>query len=119
MNSGEPRLCQHVLLTAATDLYIVLGTTSLKMFKIRDQDFMLITRVNKSLHWVSIDLAVDVEHNHLSEAFRGLLHRNSHIFLHVMLPEIFKKGIEIYVCVCVCLSLYIYIHTQICMICIC
>lgn len=89
MNSGEPRLCQHVLLTAATDLYIVLGTTPLMMSKIRDQDFMLITRVNKSLHWVSIDLAVDVEHNHLSEAFRGLLHRNGHIFLHVMLPEFF------------------------------
>lgn len=58
---------------------------------------MLITRVNKSLHWVSIDLAVDVEHNHLSEAFRGLLHRNGHILLHVMLPEMLlkkKKGRE-------------------------
>lgn len=53
---------------------------------------MLITRVNKSLHWVSIDLAVDVEHNHLSEAFWGLLHRNVHIFLHVVLPGILKKG---------------------------
>lgn len=93
-NSGDPRLWQHVLFTAATDLHIVLGTIRcLKMSKIRDQDFMLITRVNKSLHWVSIDLAVDVEHNHLSEAFRGLFHRNGHIFLHVMLPEMFfKKG---------------------------
>lgn len=55
---------------------------------------MLITWVNKSFHRVPIHSAVDVEHNHLSEAFWGLLHGNVHVFLHIVLPEICtnKKG---------------------------
>lgn len=51
-----------------------------------DQDLMLITWVNKSFHRVPIDSAIDVEHNHLSKAFWGLLHCNGHVFLHIVLP---------------------------------
>lgn len=54
----------------------------------RDQGFELFTWVNKSFYRVSVDFAIDVEHNHLSKAFWGLLHGNGHVFFHIVLPAI-------------------------------
>lgn len=53
-----------------------------------NQDFMFVTWVNKSFHRVAIDSAVNVEHNHLSKAFRGLFHSNGHVLFHIVLPGI-------------------------------
>lgn len=37
---------------------------------------------------VPVDYTVDVEHNHLAKALWGLLHRNGHVLLNIVLPEV-------------------------------
>lgn len=62
------------------------GLDILTMTKVSFGDFFFFTWVNKSLHRVPIDFAVDVEHNHLTKAFGGFLHGNGHVLFYIVLP---------------------------------
>lgn len=54
-----------------------------------------LTRVNKGLHWVPVNFAVDVEHHHLAKALGSLFHGDRHVLLDVLLPgSKVKKGLS-------------------------
>lgn len=48
------------------------------------------TWVDKSLHRMPVDFAIDVEHNHLTKAFRRFLHGDGHVLFYIVLPGICK-----------------------------